>query len=116
MTNTLSLMPAARQSSDLNPALYSDHMLSELLALHEQMIVQLRREHLGVVVIANFLTDTIDQHEKAAALLRTQFESHATDAAHEDMIIITPNDSSEAKELPGPGFTPDLRTPFYASA
>jgi hypothetical protein len=100
MTNALSLVQAAHQSSDLNPPLYSDHMLSELLALHDQMVVQLRREHLGVIVIASYLTGEIDRHEKAAALLRAQSGNPSADTVIDGMVIITRQDSSDVKKSP----------------
>ncbi|HSY54642.1 MAG TPA: hypothetical protein VK785_09355 [Opitutaceae bacterium] len=82
-------MSDAHTSSHPGSGLYSDHMLAELLALQEEMIAQLRLERLRVVDAAGFLTDRIDhfltgiidQHEKAAAILRTQFEDHAPLAA-----------------------------------
>jgi len=89
MNNILSLVSNAHPSSHPNPGLYSDHMLAELLALQEEMIAQLRRERLMVISTADFLTNMIDnflsgainQHEKSAAILRTQFENHHVDAA-----------------------------------
>ena len=58
-------------------------MLAELIALQEAMIARLRLERLNVVrtagffadMIEHFLTGVIIQHEKAAALLRAQFEN-----------------------------------------
>jgi hypothetical protein len=72
MNQVLSLVPAARASADPGPRPYSDHMLSELLYLHEEMIAQLCLERLEVVSNAEFLSGMIDQHEAAAALLRAQ--------------------------------------------
>ena len=77
-------MPAASTSSDPGSGLYSDHMLAELIALQEEMIARLRLERLSVVGTADFLANmidrflmgVIDQHEKAAAMLRAQFENH----------------------------------------
>jgi|HubBroStandDraft_2_1064218.scaffolds.fasta_scaffold142944_1 hypothetical protein len=80
MNPILPFVPAACTSSDWSPGLYPDHMLSELLALREKMIMQLRLERLDAVIIANFLMGVIDQHEKAAALLRAQLENHQADA------------------------------------
>jgi hypothetical protein len=79
-----SLLPAADTLSDSGSSLYSDHMLAELIALQEGMIARLRLERLSIVgtpdflanMIDHFLTDVIDQHEKAAAMLRAQFETH----------------------------------------
>ena len=49
MDNVLCLMPATRTFFDPGPEQCSDQMLSELLALDEEMIVQLRFERLEVV-------------------------------------------------------------------
>ena len=56
-------------------------MLSELLALHEEMIVQLRTdsdaclERFKDAGTADFLTGLMTQHEKIAWLLRAQLET-----------------------------------------
>ena len=82
--NILPFAPVAGTSSASGPGLYSDHMLAELLALQERDDRrQLRLERLRVADSADFLTDmidhfltgVIDQHEKAAVLLRTQLEN-----------------------------------------
>ena len=83
MNKVLSLVQAARTSSDPRPVLCSDEMLSELLALHEDMIAQLCLERLEAVGNANFLTDMIDQHESTAAMLRTKLKQTATDISLE---------------------------------
>ncbi len=93
MKNVLFPVRAAHASPGLNPDVYSDHMLSGLLALHEQLIGQLRLEHIGAVVMADFLTGMIDQHEKAAALLQAQLESHVADGA--GAAVIPHEDSGE---------------------
>lgn len=98
MNPVISLAPAAGPSSDPGPGLYSDHMLSELLARHEQMIGQLRHERLEAGVIADFLTGEIDRHEKTAALLRAQSGNPSADTAIDGMIIITRQDSSDVKK------------------
>ena len=72
MNQVISLVQAARASADPGPRLYSDHMLSELLFLHEEMIAQLCLERLEVVSNADFLSGMINQHEAAAAMLRVQ--------------------------------------------
>ena len=64
MDNVLSLMPATRTFFDPRSEPCSDQMLSELLALDEEMIVQLRFERLEVVGRADFPAGTIDQHGK----------------------------------------------------
>lgn len=60
----------------------SDRMLSELLALNEEMIVQLRMECMSTGRTTDFLTGMIKQHEQAAKKLRTQLMRHnAADAS-----------------------------------
>src|ERR1017187_6293201 len=105
MTNILPFVPAAGTSSDSGSGLYSDHMFAELLALQEGMIAQLRRERLRVANTADFLTDmidhfltgVIDQHEKAAALLRTQFKNHPAATTNDGLVVITRKNSSETE-------------------
>jgi hypothetical protein len=83
MNKVLSLVQAARTCSDPRPVLCSDEMLSELLAVHEDMIAQLCLERLEAVGNANFLTGMIDQHESTAAMLRTKLKQTATDISLE---------------------------------
>jgi hypothetical protein len=58
----------------------SDRMLAELLALNEEMIVQLRLERLSSIGSTDFIAAMMDQHEQAAAKLRTQLSHHASRA------------------------------------
>jgi hypothetical protein len=112
MNNVLPFVPAGRISSDSVSGLYSDHMLAELLALQEGMIAQLRLERLRVAdtadfltgMIDHFLTGVIDQHEKAAALLRTQLEGHPAETTDDGLIVITREDISDARTFPAPRF------------
>jgi hypothetical protein len=112
MNNVLPFVPATDTSSDSAPGLYSDHMLAELLALQERMIAQLRLERLGVAGSADFLTDmidhflagVIDQHEKAASLLRTQLENQPAETTNDGLIVITREDIFAAEEFPAPRF------------
>jgi hypothetical protein len=60
--------------------LRSDRMLNELLALNEEMVVQLRLERLSTVGTTDFIASMIDQHEKAASRLRMQLKRH--EASH----------------------------------
>lgn len=81
----LDLFRRSATRANFNPGagLYSDQMLAELLALHEEMIAQLRLERLGAVGSTDFLTGMIAQHEKAAAMLRAQLENReAPSASH----------------------------------
>ena len=56
-------------------------LLAELLALHEDLIVQLRSdgdactERFKDAGTADFLTGLMEQHEKAAWMLRSQLET-----------------------------------------
>ena len=77
MNHVLSLVQAARRSSDPRPRLRSDRMLAELLALHDEMVEQLRLERRGGADHAGFLAGMIEQHEKTAALLRAKLENPA---------------------------------------
>ena len=79
MNHVLSLLRSARTSGAPDATLYSDLMLSQLLALHEEMIVQLCLERLEVVGTSDFLTGMIDQHEEAAAQLRAQLKNRGRD-------------------------------------
>lgn len=56
----------------------SNQLLVELLALNEEMIGQLQLERLSETGTAGFLSKMIEQHEKAAALLRSQLATHAS--------------------------------------
>ena len=98
MNNVISLVQAARISQNPRPILYSERMLAELLALHEEMIVQLRLERHGVVGSADFLTGMIEQHEKTAAMLRARLENRLADASDEGVIVITGEASSAAQK------------------
>ena len=71
MNQVLALLEAARASPDPHARLCSDPLLSELLCLHEEMIVQLCVERLESTSNAEFLTEMIAQHEATAAMLRS---------------------------------------------
>jgi molybdopterin-guanine dinucleotide biosynthesis protein A len=58
----------------------SDRMLAELLALNEEMIVQLRLERLSSVGSTDFIAAMMEQHEQVASRLRTQLSQHASSA------------------------------------
>jgi len=53
----------------------SNQMLSELLALNEEMIVQLRVERTEAAGRTDFITGMIAQHENVAAKLRAQLRN-----------------------------------------
>jgi hypothetical protein len=71
MNKTFTLMPATRTFTDQGPSLYSDYMLSELLAMHEELLGRLRIERQEAAGdTADCLANMITQHEKDAAQLR----------------------------------------------
>ena len=78
MNQVLSMVRAARPPSDSGVALSSDAMLVELLALHDEMIVQLRTERRDRPDTDAFLQSLIEQHENAAAMLRSKFARSVT--------------------------------------
>jgi hypothetical protein len=79
MNKIISLVRAARAAPNPGAVLYSDRMLAELLALNKEMIAQLRLELLSAGD-GGFLTEMIEQHERAAALLRAQLEDRQAGA------------------------------------
>ena len=84
--NWADLTKAARSSADPGIDLASDHMLSELLALHEDLAIQLRKdaasaERLGDIGTTDFLTGLLEQHEKTAWMLRAQLETEEEEAS-----------------------------------
>jgi hypothetical protein len=56
-------------------------MLFELLTMHEELIERLRIERLGGVNNDDFLTGMIEEHEKAATMIRALIESHRAESA-----------------------------------
>lgn len=98
MNNVLPLVHAARSAADPASVLCSDRMLAELLALHEDMIEQLRLERLATVGNLEFLTTMIDQHENTAAMLRAKLRSHRTESPNDGVIVITGEASSKAQK------------------
>lgn len=79
--NWADLTAAARSSADAGIGLSADDMLAELLALHEEMIVQLRADGDACATryrdagTADFLTGLMEAHEKAAWMFRSQLET-----------------------------------------
>ncbi len=78
--NFAALAKSARSSADPGIGLSGDDMLEELLALHEDLVVQLRAdsaacgERYGDSGTADFLTGLMEKHEKTAWMLRSQLE------------------------------------------
>lgn len=85
--NWADLNKAARTSADPGIGLAAEHMLAELLALHEEMIVQLRAdceacaERFNDAGTADFLTGLMKRHEKTAWLLRAQLETEEAETS-----------------------------------
>jgi starvation-inducible DNA-binding protein len=85
--NWADLGKAARCSADPGIGLAAEHMLSELLALHEEMIVQLRTDSESCLEkfkdagTADFFTGLMEQHEKTAWMLRAQLETEEEEAS-----------------------------------
>ena len=85
--NWAALAKAARCSADPGIDLSAEHMLSELLALHEDLVVQLRAdvesciERYGDSGTADFLTGIMERHEKTAWMLRAQLETEAEETS-----------------------------------
>jgi starvation-inducible DNA-binding protein len=85
--NLSDLAKAARTSADPGIGLSPEHMFSELLALHEEMIVQLRTDSEACsdrfhdAGTADFLTDLMTRHEKMAWMLRAELETEEAEAA-----------------------------------
>jgi len=84
--NWADMAKAARTSADPGIDLSAEHMLSELLDLHEEMIVQLRTDSDACTKrfkdagTADFLTGLMERHEKAAWMLRAQLETEEEEA------------------------------------
>lgn len=85
--NFADLAKAARSSADPGIDLPAEHMLAELLALHEEMVVQLRTDSEACLArykdagTADFLTGLMKHHEKAAWMLRAQLETEEAEAS-----------------------------------
>jgi starvation-inducible DNA-binding protein len=85
--NFADLAKAARSSADPGIDLPAEHMLAELLALHEEMVVQLRADSEACLArykdagTADFLTGLMEKHEKAAWMLRAQLETEEAEAS-----------------------------------
>lgn len=84
--NWADLTQAARSSAEPGIGLSAELMLSGLLALHEDLIVQLRTDSATCTDrfqdagTADFLTGLMEQHEKAAWMLRAQLETENAEA------------------------------------
>jgi len=85
--NWAELAKAARLSADPGIGLPAGRMIAELLALHEDLAVQLRAdsaactERLKDAGTADFLTGLMERHEKSAWMLRVQLESEEAETA-----------------------------------
>ncbi len=87
--NWADLTKAARLSADPGIDLSAEHMLAELLALHEETIVQLRTDSDACIDryndagTADFLTGLMEQHEKVGWMLRAQLETEEEESSQD---------------------------------
>ena len=85
--NWADLTKSARSSADAGIGLSADHMLAELLALHEDLVLQLRADaeacttRFKDIGTADFLTGLMEKHEKIAWMLRAQREDEEEETA-----------------------------------
>jgi starvation-inducible DNA-binding protein len=85
--NWADLTKAARLSADPGIGLSAERMIAELLALHEDLVVQLRADSAACAMrfkdagTADFLTGLMEGHEKAAWMLRAQLEDEEAETA-----------------------------------
>jgi len=82
MNHVLSLIRAARHAADCQRLLGTDSMIAELIALHEEMLLQLRADQFGDVANPAFLAEMILQHEDALAELRALLDDSSTGQAN----------------------------------
>lgn len=84
--NWADLTKAARSSADAGIGLPAEHMIAELLALHEDLVVRLRTDSGSCADrykdagTADFLTGLMEQHEKAAWMLRAQLDTEEAES------------------------------------
>ncbi len=94
--NWADLTKAARTFADPGIGLSAEHMLAGLLALHEELIVQLRTDSEACTRrfedagTADFLTGLMEQHEKAAWMLRAQLETEEAEASQNEFLTTQP--------------------------
>ena len=85
--NWAEMAKAARLSADSGIDLPAEHMLAELLDLHEEMVLRLRTDSDACATrfrdagTADFLTGLMERHEKAAWMLRAQLETEEEEAS-----------------------------------
>ena len=85
--NWTDLTNASRISADPGTGLGAQQMLGELLALYEELIVQLGAdsadcaERFKDTVTADFLIGLMGQHEKTAWMLRSQLETETAETS-----------------------------------
>lgn len=81
MNRVLDLVRASRSPFDNADTLHSESMLVELLALHEEVLAQLKLERLGSTEVPEILIGMIEQHERVASGIRLQLEALRTKGA-----------------------------------
>jgi len=85
--NWADLAKSARSSADPGIGLPAGRMIAELLGLHDDMIVKLRADGEACMDrfkdagTADFLTGLMEQHEKAAWMLRAQLETEEQESS-----------------------------------
>ncbi len=85
--NWVELTNAARSSADPGIGLPAEHMIAELLALHEELIVQIRADAEACATrykdagTADFLISLMEKHETTAWMLRAQIETEEAEAS-----------------------------------
>ena len=90
--NWSDLAAAGRISADPGIGLSGEHMLAELLDLHEEIIVRLRADSADCLDChhdagtADFLTGLMERHEKAAWFLRAQLETEEEETDQDESL------------------------------
>ncbi len=85
--NWSELTDAARSEADPGTGLCAEHMVAELLALHEDLVTQLRTDSAACATrfldagTADFLTGLMKQHETTAWMLRAQLETEEAETS-----------------------------------
>jgi hypothetical protein len=82
MNQLLSVLRATRAPATSATPPSTDTLLAELLALHEEMVDQLRAEHPHGSTTTAFLQGMIEQHTNAAAMLRAKLEHEEVTLFH----------------------------------
>lgn len=93
----VALTKSTRTTAEVGTNLPAQTMLFELLALHEDLIIQLRADIYACAEqfhdsgSADFLTDLMRQHEKTAWTLRAQLASEEEEATQDQSTVNIPS-------------------------